>query len=174
MNVFFHVSTAIGVAVVLTDTTKIKSVKASIIPALFAFGCGVIIHGILDYLPHGYPFNAKPDAILGLLIISITTFLSAKKYRLIVGAAFLGSIFPDLLDLLPSIVNKYSGLSIFVNEYKFFPWHWKEYSGSIFTAGMDPVSALNHLMVILLTVITCWFRRTDMKRMFTANRKEKV
>jgi len=48
---------------------------------------------------------------------------------------------------------------------KFFPWHWKEYSGSIFYVG-DRVSDINHISVIILTAIVCWFRKTDLKNMF--------
>ncbi len=165
MNVLFHVTTAVGVAVVLTDTTKIKSVKESITPAFFAFVCGVVIHGILDYMPHTYPFNAKLDAILGLLIMCIAVFISTRKYILIVSLAFLGSIFPDLIDLMPSILNRYLGLNISFYQDKLFPWHWSEYSGSIFI-GKNIVSDINHILVVLLTAIICWCRRTDFKNIF--------
>jgi hypothetical protein len=165
MNVLFHVTTAVGVAVVLTDTTKIKSVKESIKPAFFAFVCGIMIHGVLDYMPHTYPLSAKMDAILGFLIICVATFISNRKYTFVVVFAFLGSIFPDLIDLLPSILNKYSGMDISFYQGKLFPWHWSEYSGSIFT-GKDIVSDMNHILVVLLTFIICWFRRTDFKKIF--------
>ena len=165
MNVIFHVTTALGVAAVLTDTFNIKSVKESFIPASFAFISGVIIHGILDYLPHTYPLSAKVDTVLGLLIIVGVTFLSNRKYTLIVGLAFLGSIFPDLVDLLPSVADKYLGLDI-TNHTKVFPWHWKEYSGSIFN-GNDRVSDINHILVLALTAIVCWFRRRDLKKILS-------
>ena len=135
MYVFFHTATAIGVAVLLTDTEKLKpnlAVQKTFLTAFFAFVIGLISHGILDYVPHCYPIPSKIDAFVGLSIILGFTFLAQKTYRLIVFCAFVGCIFPDLVDLLPAILNKYLGLEIPIAE-KLFPWHFHEYSGSIYT-----------------------------------------
>jgi hypothetical protein len=108
MNVIFHTTTAISVALLLTDTNKIKQSTTSEIiywSSLFAFTVGLISHGALDYIPHCYPINSKVDAIAGLTMILITIWLTNKKYRLIIGFSFLGSIAPDIVDLSPSIIN---------------------------------------------------------------------
>lgn len=164
MNVLFHVTTAVGIVATLTDTNKINSVKDSLIPGLFAFGCGIFIHGVLDYMPHTYPIAPKVDFVLSLLIIIALIYLSGRKYSIIIGLAFLGSVFPDIVDLLPAILNKYAGLDLPVND-KFFIWHRQEYSGSIFT-GHDLLSDINHICVVVLTAVICWFRRADLQRIF--------
>lgn len=169
MNVFFHVTTAIGIVAIVTDTNKIQSARDTIIPALSGFLMGLVIHGVLDYMPHCYPFAAKVDMIISLLIIIIAFVLANKKYYLIWLFSFLGSVFPDIIDLLPSILDKYLNLNLSISE-KVFPWHWNEYSGSIFT-GQDTVSDINHLLVIVVTFVVCWCRRSDLKQMFMKEKR---
>ena len=109
MNVIFHTTTAISVAVCLIDTKRIEqsiNSKNVIWISILAFTVGVISHGVLDYIPHCYPINSKLDVITGLTIILTTTFMTNKKFRLIMGLSFIGCIFPDLIDLLPAIINK--------------------------------------------------------------------
>ena len=132
MNIFFHTTAAIGLIATLNDTKNSSSSnKKSIQRSLVAFGVGIVSHGALDYIPHCYPINPKLDVILGLLIMISLTIKCKPNYRLIVAATFLGSIFPDLIDLSPQILNQYLGLSLPIQE-KIFPWHWQKYSGSIF------------------------------------------
>jgi hypothetical protein len=73
-------------------------------------------------------------------------WLTNKRYRLITGLSFVGSLFPDLVDLSPGILNKQLGQSFPIIN-KIFPWHWHEYSGSIY-GGDCGVSTANHLFVI--------------------------
>ena len=168
MNVLFHTATAIGVAVLIIDTEKIKPnlpLQKTFLTAFITFIIGIISHGVLDYVPHCYPIPAKIDAMIGLLIILGVTFLAQKNYRLIVFCAFVGSIFPDLIDLLPAILNKYLGLQISIAE-KFFPWHFHEYSGSIYSSKCS-VSTFNHLMLLFALSILVWSRKKDAKTIFS-------
>ena len=172
MNVLFHTTVAFGVAVLLTDTNRVRPnaiVKDSLITGLIAFAIGIILHGVLDYMPHCYPIDSKVDAILSFIIIAILIYLTNKRYRLITGLAFFGGIFPDLADHSQGILNKYFGLNFPIGD-KFFPWHWQEYSGSIYNSNCG-ISTLNHILIILTVVGFCWVRRTDMKRMFNKNEK---
>lgn len=164
MNVFFHVTTAIGVMAVVSDRQKIDNPKTTIMPSACAFVLGVIIHGVIDYIPHTYPFSAKVDVILSLAIILLVSFQARRRYRLIVAMSFLGCIFPDLVDLLPAIINKIIGLNIPICD-KIFPFHQKDYSGSIF-AGTSIVSDVNHISVLLVTILIIWCRNSDFKRIF--------
>lgn len=61
----------------------------------------------------------------------------------LLGVCFIGSLFPDLIDLGPAIANKYLGLSLPV--FKVFPWHWQEHSGSIYDGSRATESLLCHL-----------------------------
>lgn len=86
MNILFHTTTAISIAVLLTDTNRIKQATNSKIiywTGFFAFTVSLISQGDLDYIPLCYPINAKFDAIAGLTIILLTIWLTNKKYRLI-------------------------------------------------------------------------------------------
>jgi hypothetical protein len=164
MNVIFHTATAISVAVLLTDTKRIEQSTTSsnvIWTSILAFTVGLISHGALDYIPHCYPINSKLDAIVGLIIILSTTWLTNKRYRIIIALSFLGSIFPDLVDLSPAIINKQLGLNFPTFE-KVFPWHLHNYSGSIYNDNCNN-STLNHILLLLTIGIICWCRRTDIK-----------
>ena len=106
----------------------------------------------------------KIDAFLGLIIIFLTIFLTNKRYWLIVTLSFLGSIFPDLVDLLPAILNKQLGFNL-PEMGKIFPWHWRSFSGSIYVKNCQ-ISTLNHVLVLLTVSFVCWLNRMDFKRMF--------
>jgi len=167
MNVLFHTTSAICVAVTLTDTKEIEQSTTSkkvVLTGLLGFVVGVIFHGALDYIPHCYPINSKLDAISGLIMIISTIWLTNKRYRLIMGLSFLGSIFPDLVDLLPVIVEQYLELGLPKSE-KVFPWHLEKYSGSIFTDDCSN-STLNHTLLLLTIGIICWSRKSDLKIIF--------
>jgi hypothetical protein len=164
MNVLFHTITAISVAVLLTDTKKIELSKTSrivVITSISTFALGIISHGVLDYIPHCYPINSKLDVIASLASIVATLWFTNKKYRLIMVLSFLGSIFPDLVDLSPSIINKQFALHLPIFE-KLFPWHLHKYSGSIYTGDCNN-STLNHILLLSTVFIICWFRKTDLK-----------
>ena len=164
MNVFFHVATAVGLTVALTDTNRIKTVKDSVVPACLGFVSGILVHGIIDYLPHTYPFSAKSDVVISFLMIAIFLFIAKKKYRLILLSSIIGCIFPDLVDLLPPMLNKYLGFHIFVTD-KVFLWHTPAYSGSIFT-GTSIASDINHIAVLFITIVVCWCRKADFVDIF--------
>jgi hypothetical protein len=173
MNVIFHTITAIGVAVTLTDTEKIRpntTISKTILTGLFAFTLALISHGVLDYIPHCYLINSKIDAIAGLTIIIVGTWLTKHSYKIIVGLSFLGSILPDLIDLSPGILNKYLGLNLDDTD-KLFPWHQHNYSGSIYNHNCS-ISTLNHLLLIVTIIIILWVRQTNLRQMInTGNHK---
>lgn len=165
MNISFHNVVAVGIAVVLTDTRTFQKKYQTIYPiAIAAFFIGIVCHAILDYMPHCYPVNSKVDAIIGLLTIVILTVLCKRPYRLILLLSFLGNIFPDIIDLSPQILNNYLNIHIPLKQH-LFPWHWKEYSGSIFINDCS-ISTLNHIIIILTILTILWFRRVDLKELF--------
>ncbi|WP_027002885.1 hypothetical protein [Hugenholtzia roseola] len=167
MNVIFHTTTAVGVAILLTDTKRIeqaRTLKDTIWTSILAFIVGVISHGALDYIPHCYPINSKLDVFAGLAMILITVWLTNKKYQFIMGLSFLGSIFPDLVDLSPSIINKQLGFNLPILD-KIFPWHLHDYSGSNYTNDCSN-SFLNHLLLLLTISIILWCRQTDLRAIF--------
>jgi len=171
MNVLFHLTSAIGLAVLLTDTksiTRSQTVSPVVVTGLLGFIAGIISHGALDYIPHCYPVNAKADAVAGLLLMLFLTVKTNRKFRFITVATLLGIVFPDLVDLAPAILNKQLELNLPVVE-KVFPWHWKEYSGSIYQNSCS-ISTLNHLLLCTSVIIVCWCRRADLLEMIKRER----
>ena len=169
MNILFHTATAVGIIAVLADSREeVASKTNEYSKAAVAFVIGVISHGALDYIPHCYPINSRVDVIAGAIIMTMLTFLSKPNYRWMVGLAFIGCIFPDLIDLSPEILNKFFGLSIPVYE-NIFPWHWEKYSGSIFIDDCM-VSNFNHLLVVIVVVLICLNRKDDLRKIFKYKR----
>ncbi len=168
MNIIFHTAASIGLSVLLTDTRNIENSNKKTVNIVktgaFAFLSGIFLHGILDYIPHCYPLSAKYDILISLMIISTVILLAKKDYKLIFIFAFIGNIFPDLIDLLPSILNKYLKLNVIVYK-KIFPWHFLEYSGSLYNVSCK-VSAVNHLIVLFFLLIILCFRVIDVKNIF--------
>lgn len=160
MNVLFHTTTAIGIVVLFTHT-KTKKPSTSI----FLFMTGIISYGILDTIPHCYPIPSKIDASLGLLMIITATWLCNKQYRIMVLSSFIGCIIPDLVDLSPSIINKQLGWSLPVFD-QLFPWHFKQFSGSVYTDDCT-ISNINHTILVIVLGSVCWYKRSVVREMFS-------
>lgn len=167
MNILFHLITAIGAAVLLTDTSK-PIEKYIAIRCCLIFIVGIFFHGVLDYIPHAYPINSKIDAILSLFFIILAILFTNRNYKFIIAASFFGNIFPDLIDLSSGILNKYLHFNFHIYP-KIFPWHWPQYSGSIYKDGSE-VSILNHLMILAFALVVCLMRFRDFKEIFLPNR----
>ena len=146
MNVIFHTATAVGIFTAVNTSSSHLLIKASI-----AFFGGIMLHGILDYTPHCYPISAKVDILISAAVIMLLLLVTTKKSKLLFIISILGNTFPDLVDLGPSMINKYLGCHIPIID-AIFPWHWKQYSGSIYR-GDCIVSDFNH-WVVLFGVIT--------------------
>lgn len=165
MNVVFHTVSAVGVVAIVTDTSIIKAAntRTKIALAAMALFSAIFFHGVLDYMPHCYPVDSKWDVLAGLCIMISGFALVRKNYRLIVAAAFVGCILPDLIDLLPAILNKYLGWQLPLAP-KLFPWHWKENSGSVYI-GNCSTSSINHWSLIVFVLLIVHARRRDLKMM---------
>lgn len=164
MNVLFHTTTAIGIVVLFTNLKKIEHTKYALSTMLIVFITGILSHGILDYIPHCYPIPSKLDVSLGLIMIITTTWLCNKKYRMLILTCFIGCIIPDLIDLSPAIINKQLGWNLPILD-KIFPWHFKKYSGSIYTDDCT-VSTMIHMVLIIVIGAVCWYKRSIVKEVF--------
>jgi len=169
LNVLFHIAAGLSTAVLISDTSQLTkdAEYQQIVPvALSGFVIGVISHGALDYIPHCYPINSKLDISLGLLSILVLLWLSKGRYKWIFLGSLLGCIFPDLVDLAPAMLDQAFNLGL--PEFKkLFPWHWKQYSGSIYS-GECEVSFINHCLVLLTSSIVWWARRKDLSTLFSS------
>lgn len=172
MNMIFHTTVAIGAMVGLTNTIKIEksnSIKDYIKTGMLAFVLGIGLHGILDYIPHCYPLGAKLDVSLSCALMLLIAFFIKQKYWIIAGLSFLGNIFPDLIDLFPSILNNYISVDFLIID-NIFPWHYKKYSGSIYNADCL-VSNINHAIVLLIIFIILYKNNLNIKYMIRRKTK---
>lgn len=171
MNVLFHTSAAIGTIAlsVSNDSVEDKIFSKNNIKrgVNFFFGIGIISHGVLDFIPHCYPINSKIDAIISLIIILASIFSSNKQNKFLVTLIFLGSIFPDLIDLSPQIIEKYLGINM-PNFEKIFPWHFHENSGSIYNDNCSN-SMVYHSILTFSILLIVWIKRGLLFHVFVQN-----
>ena len=148
MNVIFHTLASVATAAVLSTQLKEKKPINSITGLtilVIGFTTGILLHGLLDWIPHQYPLPSVLDVVVSLILFSIIFMLAHNEARWILFACFLGAIFPDLVDLGPAILNRQ--MQLHLPTAKIFPWHWKEYSGSIYDGSRHWLSIFNHLVV---------------------------
>jgi hypothetical protein len=158
MNVIFHALGSFATAAVLC--LKPNEEIWNLPKLAVGFFAGILIHGILDSLPHQYPLYSKFDVIFALVLLAIMFSLAQKQNRLLILACFGGAIFPDVVDLSAGIANKHLGIAIPQFSFKMFPWHWKEFSGSIYDGSRRVESNIYHIIVLLtFSVLTFAYRK---------------
>ncbi len=153
MNVTFHTIASIATTSALSyksDKTGNPSATTAIIKCAAGFVIGILIHGILYFLPHEYSLRPAFDVLLALLLIALTFAFTQKQNKLLLVACFVGGIFPDLVDLGPAILKKYFGFPLLLSS-KIFPWHWKEFSGSLYDESRKMESTLFHAILLLFS-----------------------
>jgi hypothetical protein len=111
----------------------------------------------MDYVPHSYPIPSGLDVVVSIALFVVVVAQMKPQFRVLVTACFMGSIFPDLVDLGPRILNHHLGWTL--PTIKLFPWHWAQYSGSLYHGAKRVQSAVSHCIVIGFCVILCWFYR---------------
>lgn len=162
VNVTFHTLTALATAAVLSSECALLSPGAhySLRTPAIGFGVGVMVHGVLDCVPHSYPIRSDVDVVVSLALFACAMICAKKQNLTLLAACFLGAIVPDVLDLAPAIVNHHLGWSLPV--VKLFPWHWRRYSGSIYDGSRAVESLSLHLVVVALSAIFLYANRRSL------------
>lgn len=151
MNVTFHALGSFATAAVLSlEKRENRRSLSAVKKYLIGFAVGILIHGVLDLLPHQYPVPSKVDVVLALFLLLLFLFLSQKQNFPLILICFAGCIFPDVIDLGPVIVDKYLGISLPRLPFRLFPWHIKQYSGSIYDGSRTIESAFYHISFLLI------------------------
>ena len=168
MNVIFHTLASVATAAVLSTQLKEKkpiNSTTGLTILVIGFTAGILLHGLLDWSPHQYPLPSALDVVVSLILFSVVFTLAHQKARWILTVCFLGSVFPDLVDLGPAILNKQMQLNLPV--VKIFPWHWKQYSGSVYDGSRYWLSILNHLVVVGISgCLILWYRQSLIRNLF--------
>ncbi|MCX7748089.1 MAG: hypothetical protein N2645_14575 [Clostridia bacterium] len=133
------------------------NIKFKIRILLGGMSLNVLLHAILDILPHSYPLSGKIDVILSLVIYAMLIILMNRQYIPVFLSCFLGRTLPDVIDLGSGIFNKIFDTGL--PTVKIFPWHWPQYSGSIFDGSNFYISFINHQIVIISFVLTVYIKR---------------
>ena len=151
MNVTFHVIGSMATAAVLSMKPAENWRSASALKRYaIGFIAGILVHGVLDFLPHQYPLPSKIDIVFAVLLFCLFLFVSQKQNRLLALFCFAGCVFPDVIDLGPAIVEKHLRISLPRLPFRLFPWHLKQYSGSIYDTSRAIESAVYHVSFLLI------------------------
>src|SRR5215470_1388274 len=137
MVVTFHALTAAGIAHVAATrmrTSRDGCLFSSDLPVLGTAVClGVLSHGVLDGLKHGYPIRPVPDIVFASFLAVCWCLLVHRRFSLLFAAVFLASFTPDILDLGPRMLRSITGMwTPTVDVSPLFPWHWPDGSGSMY------------------------------------------
>lgn len=155
---FFHVVSALAMSSVTVRILEkrlaesaVKSVpKAMVGGGLFLLG--IAWHTILDIAPHQYPFRSKPDIIISVVLFVGFCSMIKPRWLWVFGIAFLGNIFPDLVDLGPSMLKDLTGWPIPIFPEKVFFCHKQPWSGSIFDGSRTLESHIYHSLALMLGI----------------------
>lgn len=169
MNVAFHALASFGISHAAArglDATAPTGGPARDARVLVpAFVAGVLSHGVLDGLKHGYPVPYTLDPPLALAMLGLWLALVSRRYRPLVVATFAGAVLPDVVDLGPGVANHLFGTHLPKMSHV-FPWHWLDGSGSMYpakpgvvtsraalnTGDNQAVSITNHVLVVFFSL----------------------
>jgi hypothetical protein len=171
MNVAFHAVTSFGIGHVAARSLAPDSTsgfdRRDTRALITAFVAGIVSHGVLDGLKHGYPIPYAVDPPLALLLAAAWCAIVKKRFRILFAVVFVGAVLPDLVDLGPAVINRLLGWHLPTFHPHLFPWHWVDGSGSLYdlngaagrpghgdlNAGDNRViSATNHVIVLFLAI----------------------
>src|SRR6266567_2894884 len=173
MIVVVHVIAGAGVAHVASTTTLCNAPLASRRPGpgLVAFAClvGLLSHGLLDGLKHGYSIAAAPDIAGATVLAALWCIAVRPEFRLLFAAVIVSALLPDIIDHGAAILHWKAGFAVPVNARHVFPWHWSEGSGSLhpggpgsppdtarnLDAGRNRAVSLTNYMIVLITAVGC-------------------
>ena len=165
MIVVLHVVAGAAVAHVASTRLRNQSDSRFRRPGLglIAFACfaGLLSHGVLDGLKHGYPISAVPDIIGAAVLATAWCFAVYGPLRLLFAAVIAAALLPDVIDHGTAMLRWKVGWDVPVSRSHIFPWHWPEGSGSLQSGGSDParsiefgrnrqVSTVNQVIVLIL------------------------
>lgn len=159
MNVFFHTVSALAMSSVsvrlfsqqLSTPRKPLSLVGL---GVLLFGVSIAWHMVLDVTPHQYPFRSKPDIAISLMVfIGFCSLVVRRRFWWLFVVVFVGHLFPDLIDLGPTMLKEFTGWSIPSFSEKVFFCHREPWSGSIFDGSRTLESHSYHLLTVAIAMM---------------------
>jgi hypothetical protein len=160
LNVAFHALTGLAIgqaAASAVDPDEAGAARPTAGIYATAFVLGIMAHGVLDGLPHEYPFRAVGDTLAtAALVLPWMLKRIQPRFRLLLLVALIGTVLPDVIDHVPRDLNRHLGTHL-PEVTKIFPWHGRGGSGSL--SGEVPfrahvASLANHVIVATFCVLT--------------------
>jgi len=113
MNVTFHALTAVGIAHIaairLEPSGEGWFYRSDVWVLGSAFTLGVLSHGVLDGLKHGYPIQTAPDVLCASVLAIGWCMCAHRRYFLLFASVSLGSFAPDIVDHGPPLLGYRQG-----------------------------------------------------------------
>ena len=167
MNVTFHALTAVGIAHIAAIRLEPSREGWFYRSDLWVLGpaitLGVLSHGVLDGLKHGYPIQTMPDVFCAGALAICWCLCVRRRFFLLFATVSLASFVPDIVDLGPRMLRSATGIwTPMLDAAPLFPWHWPDGSGSMYAlSSKSPqstrildigqnriISWTNHLIVV--------------------------
>jgi hypothetical protein len=166
VNVAFHSLAALAIgqaAACRTTPTDLPRRRLAI--AAIAFVLGMMSHGVLDGLPHEYPFRWLGDTVASIALVGTWMAITRAGYRSLPMIAIVGALLPDVIDHVPRDINHHLGTHL-PELQKIFPWHHPGGSGSL--SGVVPyrahvASIANHIIVVSFCAAVLWLSRRALR-----------
>jgi hypothetical protein len=138
MNATFHALTAVGIAHIAAmrlDSSRERWFYHSDVWVLgSAFTLGVLSHGVLDGLKHGYPIQTVPDVLCAGVLAICWCKCVHRRFFLLFASVSLASFAPDIVDHGPRMLRSATGIwTPVLDATPLFPWHWPDGSGSMYS-----------------------------------------
>jgi hypothetical protein len=164
LNIAFHTLAGLAIGQTAASVSRGRGEherpRAGIVVA--AFGLAVMSHGVLDGLPHEYPFRALADTLVTTALVGVWMWLIEPRFRALLLLTILGAVLPDVIDHVPRDINRHFGTHL-PELKKIFPWHGRGGSGSLSGEGIlfraHIASLTNHVIVVTFCAVALWLTR---------------
>jgi len=151
MNLVFH--TAFSVSTSTFFTKKVDKTDKTVKYLSIGFASNVIMHGVMDLLPHNYPVSTFVDVFVSFAFFLFSILFIKREYITTVGLCFLGGVLPDLID---------KGLFriLRIRSFKLFPWHWPNVINYFYKWYIHAsLFKIFNILALLVSVILLWINR---------------
>jgi len=156
LNVTFHTLAALAIGQSAACRLQVAERRRQRVAIwVVTFLLGVMSHGVLDGLPHEYPFQWLGETVATTALLVIWMAIIQPRYRVLLLVAVAGALLPDVIDHVPRDLNRHLGTHL-PELTKLFPWHHRGGSGSLSgTVSPDArvASIANHVIVVTFSVV---------------------
>jgi hypothetical protein len=166
LNVAFHTLSALAIgqtAAWRIDVADRRERPVAIVALVFVLG--VMSHGVLDGLPHEYPFKWLGDTVSTTALVVIWMAIIEPRHRALLLFAIFSAILPDIIDHVPRDLNRHLGTHL-PELTKLFPWHHRGGSGSLsVNVPLDAriASIAYHIIVVTFSIVMLWLSRRALR-----------